>query len=498
MKILFLILLLPHLLAALAAGLVRPYRQGVGWFAATMALISLGAALGFAGALARGAAAPAWGLRLFDLGLEDALRVDGLSALILVCVTGVAALTLLIGPGLGGETALDGRQLRKYFIYVDLFIASMLLAVSANNVGLMWIAIEATTIFSAFLLPLHMSKASLEASWKYILICSVGIALAFTGIVLAYFDFVALAGRTENALNWTVLMTVAPTLHPDVMRLAFVFLLVGFGTKAGIAPMHTWKPDAYGEAPAPLAALMASPLFAVAIYAIMRWKAVVDATLANHFTDSLLIMLGLLSLIIAAFSVVLSINYKRMLAYSSIEHTGLICLGLGLGPLGVFAALLHLLNHSAAKALMFNLVGNLERRFPSPLLAETQGVLKALPWTGALFGAGLMALIGLPPGGLFVSEFALFRAGFAEGHPWLMGCVLALLAIIFISFIYHLNAMLYGEPAAGVACGERFDWRLGLMFVSVAVLVTLGLTIPGPVGTLLDAGVVIICGGRGL
>ena len=187
---------------------------------------------------------------------------------------------LFLSPGLGrpiqnphwGELAYGPNQLRRYQFFINLFIAAMLLAVSANNVGVMWIAIEATTIFSAFIIPLTLNKASVEASWKYILICSVGIALAFAGTVLGYFDFVSLSGRAENALNWPVLLRTAPSLHPEVMRLAFVFLLVGYGTKAGIAPMHTWKPDAYGESPAPLTALMSSALFAVAMYAILRWK----------------------------------------------------------------------------------------------------------------------------------------------------------------------------------------------------------------------------------
>jgi hydrogenase-4 component F len=372
----------------------------------------------------------------------------------------------------------------------------MLLAVSANNVGLMWIAVEATTVFSAFLIPLKLNKPSVEASWKYILIGSVGIALAFAGTVLGYFDFVSLSGRAENALNWTVLLATAPGLHPEVMRLAFVFLLVGYGTKAGIAPMHTWKPDAYGEAPAPLTALMSSALFAVAMYVILRWKVVADATLGDSYTDNLLIALGLLSLVVAAFSVVLATNYKRMLAYSSIEHTGLMCLGFALGPLGTFAALLHLVNHTAAKSLMFFLVDNIEHKYRSPLIANTRGLLKALPWTGALFAATLMILIGLPPGGLFVSEFALFRAGFALNHPWLMGATLILLAIVFVSFINHLNKMLYGDPSEEEINTERpperLSWRIALLFLSLTVLVTLGLTLPAPLAALLNQSVAII------
>jgi len=411
---------------------------------------------------------------------------------------------LFLSPGLGrvvtnphwGELAYKPNQLQRYHVFTNLFIAAMLLAVVANNVGVMWITIEATTVFSAFIIPLKLNKSSIEASWKYILLCSVGIALAFVGTVLGYFDFVSFAGRVESALNWTTLLAAAPSLHPEVMRLAFVFLLVGFGTKAGIAPMHTWKPDAYGESPAPLTALMSSALFAVAMYALLRWKAVADATLGAGYTDSLFMALGLLSLFIAAFSIVLAKDYKRMFAYSSIEHTGLMCLGFALGPLGTFAALLHLVNHTAGKSLMFFLVDNIEHKYRSPLIANTRGLLKTMPWTGAFFAMGLMFLIGLPPGGFFITEFALFRAGFALNHPWLMGAALILLAVVFVSFINHLNTMLYGEPDPEnintERPTERFSWRLALLLVNLAVLITLGLTLPAPLATLLNQSVAIL------
>src|SRR5207247_9674473 len=207
---------------------------------------------------------------------------------------------------------------------VNLVTLTMLFAVSTNNVGFMWIAIEATTITPAVLIPLHLSKASVEASWKYILLSSVGIALAFAGTVLAYVDFVTIVGRQDEALNWPVLVAAAPLLDPEVMRLAFVFLLVCFGTKAGIAPMHTWLPDAHSEAPAPLSAMMSGVLLAVALYAIVRWKVVVNARVGSGFADGLLIVLGTVSLAIAALSLVIQRHYTRPLAYSRIEHTGLV------------------------------------------------------------------------------------------------------------------------------------------------------------------------------
>ncbi|HEX5082067.1 MAG TPA: proton-conducting transporter membrane subunit [Blastocatellia bacterium] len=481
----FLFLLLPSLLAAGLAGLVRPYRAATGWINATLSIVSLGAAIVFAGKAARGDAVPVF-------GPGELLRADGLSALLMVCVAAVASLVLFLSPGFGREAKYSPSQLRRYQLFINLFIFSMLFAVSANNVGVMWIAIEATTIFSALLIPLPGAKSSVEASWKYILICSVGIALAFAGTVLGYFDFVSLSGPAENALNWPVLLSHAPALHPEVMKLAFVFLLVGYGTKAGIAPMHTWKPDAYDEAPAPLSAMMSAVLLAVAIYAILRWKTVVDATLGSGYTNKLFIALGLLSLTIASFSIVLSRNYKRMLAYSSIEHTGLMCLGLALGKLGVFAALLHLVNHTAAKSMTFLLAGRVFHRYGAAQIKDVSGLLKTMPGTARMLAVGVLAIIGLPPFGLFISEFTLMQAGFRAGHPWVMGAALALLLVAFVAIISHLNRMLYGPPPEGVAVGEKNVWPLVLMSLNVAALVTLGLAMPEPFKNLLNqiAGIV--------
>src|SRR5260370_2468661 len=233
----FLLLLLPSLLGALIAILVRPFRAWVGWLNAFVSLMAFDSALSFAGVAIKGVGAPVF-------GPSDFLRADGLSALLMVLVTAVSTLTLFLSPGLGRQTRYDEPQLRRYHIFINLFIAGMLLAVSANNVGIMWVALEATTVFSAMIIPLRLTKWSVEASWKYILIGSVGIALAFAGTVLSYFDFVALSGRVANALNSPVLRSPSPLLHPEAMRLSFVFILVGYGTTAGLPPMHTWKPDA--------------------------------------------------------------------------------------------------------------------------------------------------------------------------------------------------------------------------------------------------------------
>jgi hydrogenase-4 component F len=474
----FILLLGPPLVGALMAAVVRPYRSIVGWTNALLSLVSLGAAVSLWRHILAG--------DVLTSGPREFLRADALSTLLALCVSAVGALAAWLGPGMGGDDGYDGAQARRFRIFGNLFTFTMLFAVTSNNVGFMWIAIEATTITSAMLIPLHVTKASVEASWKYILIGSIGIALAFAGTVLGYFDFVNLAGRQEDALNWTVLMAAAPHLHAPVIQLAFVFILIGYGTKAGLAPMHTWLPDAHSEAPAALSAMMSGVLLAVALYAVIRWEAVVNAAVGTGFTDGLFIVLGVLSIVIAAFSLVVQQNYKRMLAYSSIEHTGLMCVGLALGPLGTFAAMLHLLNHTVAKSMMFFLAGRVLHRYRTTEIGGVSGLLRTMPWTGGLFAAGMLAVVGLPPFGLFISEFALFRAGFAAGRPWLMGLVLALLTLAFVSMIGHLNRMLYGAPAAGIAVGEGSAWPLIPLGLCVTALVVLGLTLPAPLQTLLE------------
>jgi hydrogenase-4 component F len=478
--VLFALLLLPSLVAAALAAMSRPSRA-MGWTGALLGVVPLGAAIALCARVLDGGAV--------TLGSGELLRADALSAVLASCVAFVAALSGGLGPILAGHGADAGAQARRFQVFGNLFAFTMLLAVTTNNVGIMWVAIEATTLTSAVLIPLRVTKASVEASWKYLLLGSVGIALAFVGTVLGYVDFVNVAGRQAAALNWTVLVAAAPSLHPEVLRLAFLFILVGYGTKAGLAPMHTWLPDAHSEAPAPLSAMMSGVLLAVAVYAIIRWRAVVNVAVGPAFADHLLATLGVLSLAIAAFSLVTQRSFKRMLAYSSIEHTGLTCLGVALGPLGMYAALLHVVNHAVAKSAMFLLAGRVQHRFHTAEVAGVTGLLRVMPVTGGLFAAGTLAILGLPPFGLFVSEWALLRAGFAAGRPWLMGVVLVLLVVAFVGVLRHLNRMLYGPATAGVATGESETWSLVPLALCIAILAVLGLTLPPPLAVLLQRAV---------
>jgi len=441
-----LLLLTPPVLSAALAAVVRPYRRAVGWANALLSLVSIGGALALWAHVLAG--------HVVTSGPGEFLRVDALSALLGFGVSAVGAMAAWLGPGLSRGEDYDAIQTRRFRIFANLFTFTMLFAVSASSVGFMWLS-------------------------------SVGIALAFAGTVLAYVDFVAIVGRQDAALNWPVLVAAAPSLHPEVMRLAFVFVLVGYGTKAGLAPMHTWLPDAHAEAPAALSAMMSGVLLAVALYAVIRWAAVANATLGAAFTDQFFLGLGLLSLGMAAFSLVRQHNYKRLLAYSSIEHTGLVCVGLGLGPLGTFAAMLHLLNHTLAKSMLFFLSGRVQQRYQTTRIGEVTGLLQTMPATGGLFAAGLLALAGLPPFGIFVSEFALLRAGFAAGRFWAMGLVLLLLTVAFVGVIAHLNRMLYGAPSPRVPRGEPSRWPLIPLALCLAALVVLGLTIPSPLERLI-------------
>lgn len=481
---LFALLLLPPLVSSVLPAVVRRHGRALGWVNVAGASLSLAASAGLSASVVTGADAPAVPGAL--------LAADALSALLAVCVALITLLAVALGPGLAEDDPHDAAAVRRYRIFLNALALTMLVAVTTTSVALMWVAIEATTIASAIIIPLKRTKASVEASWKYLLICSVGIALAFAGTVLAYFDFVSTTGPLPSALDWAVLRAAAPALRPELMRLAFAFILVGYGTKAGLAPMHTWLPDAHSEAPAPLSAMMSGVLLAVAMYAIARWKSVVDASLGPSFTNTLLIAAGLLSVVIGTFSLVIQRHYKRMLAYSSVEHVGLATIGLALGPLGVFAAFLHLVNHAVAKSMAFLLAGRVLERYRTSEIAGVSGLLRAMPWTGGLFGVAVLTLVGLPPFGLFLSEFLLVRAAVVTGQFFVAGAVLALLVVAFASLLGHLNHMLYGQVPDGVAVGERRGWPTVTLAGCAVLLVVLGVVLPWPVTTILDRAVSVL------
>ena len=411
------------------------------------------------------------------LGLDGFLRVDALAGWMIAVIVIVAALAAAEAPRYAAHGGHCG-----FHALLHLMVFAMLLAVCTDDVGVMWVAVEGTTLASVFLVNFERTRASLEAAYKYLLICSVGIAIAFAGTVLVYFAEVirqqTLAEHVPNALRWTALLALAPSLPPRVLELAFVFLVVGYGTKAGLAPMHTWLPDAHSEAPAPVSALMSGVLLGVGVYAIARFKPIVDAGAGAGFSGRILLALGLLSLAVAAAFLWAPGNYKRMLAYSSVEHIGLVSLGLGFGgALGVTGALLHVLNHGLAKSVLFLLAGRIREAYGTVDLAGVRGLLAALPFTGRAFLIALLALLGLPPFGLFTSEVMIFAAGFQQGHPWVAGGALALLVVAFGGLLHAVHGMMLGAPPAVAAV--RGSWMAALpIAAALALLVLTGLAWP--------------------
>jgi hydrogenase-4 component F len=476
-------LLAPPFVAGLLALVMRHQPERVVRFNVVTMPVSLAAAAAIAVRLSTGG---------MPVVVGNVWRIDALSALLAVLISAVSTLAMALGPGTSREHPSPGGEVRAFRIYANLFAFTMLVAVSTGNLGLMWVAIEATTVTSALLIPLHRTSASVDASWKYLLIGSVGIALAFTGTVLAYVDFATTGADIDVALHWTALRAAAGALHPQVARLAFVFLLVGFGTKAGLAPTHTWLPDAHSEAPSSLSAMMSGVLLAVALYAVVRWKAIIDVAVGSAFTDSLLIIVGVTTLAVGSLSLLSQTHFKRLLAFSSIEHMGLACFGLALGPLGVFAAFLHLTGHALAKSTAFLLSGRIVERFSSGNISTARGLLATTPQTAVLFAAGIFALAGLPPFGLFLSEILIVKAGWAAGHPLLTGGVLVLLLVAFGSLIVQVHRMLFGEAVPGVARGERASIAVVLLSVPVMLLVWLGVSVPLPLQMLLNNAVTVV------
>jgi len=458
-----LILLGAPLLAALVLIRLRGVGGRVVHYAA--AGLVLAAAAGVVVGVARGGGVAALG------GL---LRADALSAWMVALIALVAGLAAAESPR-QVPAALVGR----FYPLFHLFVFTMLLAVTTDDVGLMWVAIEATTLASVFLVNLERTRASLEAAYKYLLICSVGVAIAFVGTVLVYFADVHQLGHEAHALRWTVLLGLAPSLPPRVVELAFVFLLVGYGTKAGLVPMHTWLPDAHSEAPAPVSALMSGVLLSVGIYAVLRFKTVVDLAAGPGFASRLLLLLGLASMAVAAAFLWSPANYKRMLAYSSIEHIGVVALGLGFGGTwGVAGAILHIANHALAKSVLFLLAGRIRAAFGSTEVAAVRGLVAVMPFTGRGFFVAMLALMGLPPFGLFLSELLILGAGFQAGYVVLPALALLLLLVAFAGLLRIAHRMAYG-PSETARARESGGWATALPIgAALALLLLTGVAWP--------------------
>ncbi|WP_372404749.1 proton-conducting transporter membrane subunit [Streptomyces luteireticuli] len=431
------------------------------------------------------------------------LRADALTVWMLLVVGAVAASACAAGPAyLAGERRAgraDERDVRRYCVLVHLFLAAMSAAVLAGNLGVLWVAIEATTVMTAFLVGHRNTRTSVEAAWKYVVICSVGIALAFLGTVLIYYA-ARRAGIPESAaLDWPTLAAHAHGLDPAVTRLGIGLIVLGFGAKAGLVPLHAWLPDAHSQAPAPVSALMSGVLLSVAFTAILRYKVIADAALGTGYLRLLLAVIALATLAPATGLLLGQRDYKRMLAYSSMEHMSLIALGSAVGtPLAAAAVLLHIAGHGLAKSVAFCSAGHILQLCRTSAIGRVRGLLARSPVPGAAFGLAVLALLGMPPFSLFASELAMVRAGFTAGMGWPVALALLLVLAAFAALALRTARMLLGPPppAPGAPAGAT---RTGAVAAAplVAGLLACALlgTTTGPLtGLLHDAAV--LTGGR--
>lgn len=426
------------------------------------------------------------------------LRADALTVWMLLVVGAVALVACGSAPAyLAGERdagRADDRAVWLYHALVQGFLAAMCLAVVTANLGVLWVAVEATTIVTAFLVGHRRTRTSVEAAWKYVVICSAGIALAFLGTVLIYYA-ARQAGIAEAwALDWPTLVAHADRLDPAVTRLGITLVVLGFGTKAGLIPLHAWLPDAHSQAPAPVSALMSGVLLSVAFAAVLRYRVIADAALGTGFTRVLLAGIALLTLALAAGLLLAQRDYKRMLAYSSMEHMSLIALGAAIGsPLALSAALLHIAGHGLAKSAAFCASGRILQVTGTTRIGRVRGLLAQVPATAGVFGLAVVALLAFPPFSLFASELGIARAGFAAGGglSWATAAALSLILVAFAALSARTARLLLGPPTAPARSEGASVWPLALALAACAAL---GVS-TGPLTDLLHAAAQAI-GGR--
>lgn len=375
------------------------------------------------------------------------------------------------------------KKVKQYFVLLDLFLAAMFLSVSASSPIVAWISIEATTLSTAFLICFYNKPSALEAAWKYLIINSVGLLLGFLG-TLFYFTSIGSSGA-DGLVSWQLLMANVAHLDPLIAKIAFIFVLIGYGTKVGLAPMHTWLPDAHSKAPAPISALLSGVLLNVALVIVLKFKVITDVAVGKAFSGNLFIVFALLSIIIAALIIFTQKNYKRLIAYSSVENMGVIALGFGFGGIGVFAAILHMIYNAIVKSALFLSAGTIFLKYSSTKIDKVKGALTALPVTSVIFLSGFFAITGIPPFGIFLTKVFILSAGI-KVHPIIAAVALIFMTIVFIGFLKHVVAMFFGKVPADIKIGEDNIWLIIPPFVLIAVALCLSFYIPSFLQTLIN------------
>jgi hydrogenase-4 component F len=417
------------------------------------------------------------------------LRLDSLGAVFLLATAFLYAAAAVFSIGYLGVASGEPRFApfaRRYYALLNLFAWTMLLVPLAADFGILWVAVELTTIISALLVAIDRTDAALEASWKYVLIASSGLGIALLAIIVLYAAGTPAFGDAYVP-RFDRLFAAGPALSGDAVHLSFVLAVVGFGTKAGFVPMHTWLPDAHSEAPAPVSALLSGSLLAAALYAVLRFYQVAVAAGERTFAGHVLVVFGAVSLVAASLFVLRQRSFKRLLAYSSIEHMGVIALGIGFGaPLAVAGALLHVLTHASAKGLAFFGAGSLLRRYDTKDVDGVTGAATVVPWTGPMFMAAAIALSGLPLSGVFRSEFQIVAGGFAQRQYVGLAMLIVFVNVAFFGILWHAARMVLTPAEPGRPRGELSVWMVAAMLSCLVVIVALGVHVPGDLGALLD------------
>ena len=466
--------------AAALASLVLPVPRRAMWL---LNVLAFGAALAFGIALLREVLA-----RGVVAEWKEFLYADALSAWMVLLISMVSLSASLYAGRYFERDLANGvvtpARVREFFVLTPVFSAAMFLVVLANNLGVMWAAVEATALSSVLLVALYNRKTSLEAAWKYIMLGSLGLALALLGTVFVYAAACKNNSQPLPSFNWSHLVTVADRFDPRMMKIAFLLALIGYGTKAGLAPMHTWLPDAHSEAPSPTSAMLSGVSLKVAIYALLRFHILASVCLGSGFSRHLLLGFGLASMFLAPPFILVQRNLKRMLAYSSLEHVGLICTGIAMNTsITIFGALLHMGYHALTKPVLFFAAGNIGQTFHSlQYRVIGHGAVKVLPVTVLLMGLAAAAAVGLPPFGLFFSELTVISGGFAAGK--VMVSVLILLALIasFCGVLQQLSRILPGVPKPEFANNNRatrFD-GVPAMALLLGTLLIFSVWLPAP------------------
>lgn len=424
---------------------------------------------------------------------------DALSALLLCVIIVIAVYVILFSFGYMEEEVREKKlprtRLKWYYFWIWTFMATMLLVVSTPNMGIIWVGIEGTTLATTLLVGFYRNKPAIEAAWKYVILCVVGISFALLGTMLLFASVAPLLGQTLSALDWRMLPKVASQLDPTFFRLGVLFAVVGYGAKVGFAPMHAWLPDAHSQAPSPVSALLSAVLLNCALYAILRWYSLARlTTLGPDFVGAILMCFGFLSLALMAGFILLQKDIKRLLAYSSVEHMGILAIGFGLGTTeAVWGASLHLLLHGLTKANLFVIVGRLVQKTGTRQISRIRGIFKVLPYTGIIMVLGLLSITGTPPFGTFRSEVSILSGLFKTDHPLLGFLTILLLTVIFAGFLYHFLQMLYGKPSGRHQTRESAS-TLALA-IPLLVVLFLGLFIPQSLDQALNQVVKVILGG---